>query len=262
MAAAPVDALVLAILALGLVLLLGGLVATLQWVRVWRRRRANPPSLDPGLVALDGTCRAVDGHTPTPAPLSGIPSTSVTITLERDAGDVSRPAWQEVGQDGHLQPFGLEAPAGTVRVDPAEAIVDLGADATVAVEPDTSLEDLQEAAAGLDVTRQGGGLEIGPWDLDPEERYRLVERRLEPGDDVSVTGRLDTHGSTTDIAGTVSGPPAGTWRSKLLSVPFVVADDGGESASYRLRNRILVGFVLGLPPTLLALVLLFPPSGG
>lgn len=262
MADGPVLALVLAILGLGLSLLLGGAVATLQWARVWRRRRATPQPLDLGLVALDGTTCAVEDHPPTAAPLSGEPACCVTIALERDAGAVSRPAWQEVQARDHRGPFGLETPAGTVRVDPAAAVVDLGSDETVVVESDAAPEDLRDALHGFAVTRSGGHLDVGAWELDPDERYRLIERRLDPGDTVAVTGRLDTDPTATATAGSISGPPADTWRSKLLSIPFVVADDGGESASYRLRNRALVGLVLGMPPTLLALVLLFPPALG
>jgi len=257
MAAAPVTALVVAILALGLVLLLGGAVATLQWLRVWRRRRERPARLEPGLVALEGACRALGPEEPPPAPLSGVSACWSELRLERDAGDVSRSSWRTEAHEEGAETFRLETPAGTVRVDPADAIVDLGADETVAVDPDADPEELRDAAGSLDVDLENGRLRIGPWTLDPEERHRLVERRLEPGDEVTVTGQLEAG----DDAATIAGAPTDTWRSRLLAVPLVVADGGGESASYRLRNRAIVGFVFGLPPTLLALVLLFPPGG-
>jgi hypothetical protein len=259
MAAAPVTALVVAILALGLVLLGGGALATLQWLRVWRRRRERPARQQPGLVALQGTCLAAGTGEPAPAPLSAVPACWSVLGLERDAGDVSRSSWRPEAREERAGDFRLETPAGTVRVDPADAIVDLGADETVALDPDAEPATLRDALGSLDVDLEDGRLRVGDWGLDSDEHYRLVERRLEPGDEVSVTGRLEPGG---DAVGTIDGPATDTWRSRLFSVPFVVADEGGESASHRLRNRALVGFVFGLPPTLLALVLLFPPGGG
>jgi len=114
------------------------------------------------------------------------------------------------------------------------------------VAPETPVD---EAAESVDV---------GVATLDAGERYRLLERRIEAGDALAVTG-----GATVNAEG---GPGAllqartnGGRLARYLGVPLVVARPGGADASEQLRGRVLIGLVVGLPLVMLSLVYLFPP---
>lgn len=233
-----VQATVLSILGLGLALLFGGLVGAAQWLRVERRGVA------PGAVSLAGRCRAIEEDTVT-APVSDETALCHEWHLEREAGRVTRPVWRTVTRGGERVPFEVRSDDQWVQVDPESADMDL-ADDTVEVLSESA--DIPPSVAAR--------LESLP-ELDGDERYRLVERRLEPSDQVAVTGRLLGDGPDRP---TVAGPTLPGLVGRLFGVPFTIADVDRDGGRGRLRDRAIAGFVLGLPPTFLSLVLLFPPE--
>lgn len=241
MASVPVHALVLGILALGLALVVGGGINGLRWA--WLRRDGDP---DPGPVRLTGRCRPIDGESVPTAPVSGRPALYYEWRLERRGGRLARPVWEPVEGASERRPFELETADGPVRIEPSGAAYEPPRDPDVTVDDP---ETLRETAAELEATVPGP---------DAAENFRLVEYRLEDGDEVSVTGRLTADGATRRIA----GPASPSLVGRLLGVPFVVADADRDGGLGRLRDRAIAGLVLGLPPTLLALVLLFPPPIG
>lgn len=230
---------VVAILVGGLALVVGGLVGLVQWLRIRSRGAA------PGPVGLWGRCRPLEGA-PLTAPVTGEPALCYRWRLEREAGRVTRPVWQTVGSGDGRTAFDLQTEEDGVRILPEGAELDLETDEELVLETRKDLPDSIEDR--LDTVPEFGD----------EDRYRLVEERLEGGDRVSVTGRLSKSSGTPTIA----GPRSPSLVARLFAVPFVVADAGRDGGAGRLRDRAIAGFVLGLPPTLLAIVLLFPPEIG
>jgi len=263
MASGPALALLLSILAVGLALVAWGVIAVAQWLRLWRRGRRESTAPRDGVAALEGTCRPTDPESVRRASLSGREALWYEVSLQRDEGRPVRPQWTDVGREGESVPFDLDRDAWSVRVFPADAAVDLAPAATLDFDanPD-ALASLGADLASIDVEAAGGTLRIGDWDLEAGEHYRLVERRLEPGAVVSVTGRVErTPGANGDRpAARIAGSASPGLVGRFLGVPFVVADASGYSGPNRLRNRGLVGLVFGLPLTLLAIVFLFPPG--
>lgn len=239
MPSAAVLAIVYAILAGGLAVLLVGAVGLAQWLRL----RVRGAGLDrDGVARIAGVARSIDGVERVVAPVSGEPALCVEWAVQREGGRVARRVWRPVAAGSDRVMLAVEAEGGTVRIDPADASLALDADATVPVEESADLPDGLAAAAEA--------LENGD-----AERYRLVEHRLDPGDRVTATGVLATGHDSPRLR----GQAVPRLVERLLAVPFVLADDGRDDGVGIVRDRAVAGFVLGLPPTLLALVLLFPP---
>lgn len=240
MTSGPVLAVLVAILAGGLALVLGGGIGLIQWLRVGRR------GSNPGPIHLTGRAKPIGGEPPS-APVSGEAALCSQWRLEREEGRVTRPVWRTVEDGGEQDPFELEMDGDRVRLETATADLDLAEDLEVIVDgpadlPEAIVDRLDDEA-----------------DWDGDDRYRLVEARIETGDRLSVTGRLSTGQDGTP---TVAGPASPSLLGRLFGVPFVVADADRDGGAGRLRDRAIAGFVLGLPPTLLAIVLLFPPEIG
>jgi hypothetical protein len=231
-------ALLLGILGGSAVVLLLGAGGLAQYLRLRRRRGA----LEPGSAWLSGTARPAGDDLVT-APISDEPALCVEYALEREGGKVARRVWRAVETERASVAFDLETHAGTVRVDPSDASLDLAEDAAETFDDPTALREALPAS-------------MADAALDDADRYRLTEWRLSPGDAVDATGRLQAGGTGPP---TLSGPGGSTTRRRLLSVPFVLADPGRDGGAGAVRDRAFAGFVLGLPPALLALVLLFPP---
>lgn len=240
MTSAPVLAVVFAILAGGLALVCGGAIGLLQWLRV-RRRGARP-----GQVHLTGRGEPI-GDERINATVSGEAALCSQWRLEREEGRVTRPVWRTVEGASDAAAFELEADGDRVHLEPEGADFDLADDLERTVAEPADLPD----AIGDRLADEPA------WDDDA--RYRLVEARIEAGDRLSVSGRLSTG---VDGEPTVAGPADPSLLGRLFGVPFVVADADRDGGAGRLRDRAIAGFVLGLPPTLLAIVLLFPPEIG
>jgi hypothetical protein len=232
-------ALLLGILIGSAFLLLAGAVGLGQYLRLRRRRG----SVEPGPTWLSGTARPADGAEVT-APVSGESALCVAWALEREGGRVARRVWRTVETGRREVPFVLETAAGPVRTDPANASLDLVEDHAETFDDHTALREAMPASSA-DVSLD-----------DQTDRYRLTEHRIAAGDVVDASGTL---GTSPDDPPTLSGPADTSIPRRLLGVPFVLADSDRDGGAGLLRDRALAGFVLGLPPALLALVLLFPP---
>jgi len=251
-------ALLLPIFAVGAGLIGYGLLALGQLLRI--RRGAGTPATDASraLVSLEGTAVDVDDATVT-SPLTGREALWYSYRVDTHGGDLTRPDWTPVaeGRDGRV--FGVETGGDTVRVDPDGADVELDPIDEVDVVADPAdVADLRSVAATVTVDEAAESVDVGVATLDAGERYRLLERRIEVGDALAVTG-----GATVNAAG---GPGVllrastdGGLLARFLGVPFVVASPRGADASEQLRGRVLIGLVVGLPLVMLSLVYLFPP---
>ena len=237
MASVPVMAVVYAILSVGLALLAGGLVGLLQWLRVRRAGVADGPT------HLTGLARPIEGRTVS-APAADAEALCAAWELQARRGGADRPSWTTVAEGTATTNFTLQADEGDVRVEPRAARFDLGEDFLEEIDGRDALPDAVAEAAGPEVS------------MADDEFYRLVEGRLAVDDPVSVTGRV---ASAAEGSPVVDGPADSSYLARLLGVPFVIADPDRGGGLGVLRDRAITGFVFGLPPTLLALVLLFPP---
>jgi hypothetical protein len=231
-------ALLLGILLGSVIILLAGAVGLAQYLRLRRRRG----SIASGPAWLSGTARAADSGEIT-APLSGEPALCVGWAVEREGGKVARRVWRDVETGCEGGPFRLETAAGPVRIDPANASLDLAEDHAETFDELATLRD-ELPASVTDV------------DIEEADRYRLTERRIGAGDAVDAAGYI--HTPSADLP-TLTGPADPSIFRRLGRVPFVLADPDRDGGAGMLRDRALAGFVLGVPPALLALVLLFPP---
>ncbi len=231
-------ALLLGILLGSGLVLLAGAVGLVQYLRLRRRHG----SLEPGPVSLSGTARRGDTDELV-GPVSGEPALCVEWALEREGGKVARRVWRTVERRRDGTRFTLETDAGSIRVDPANASIDLNEDRAEV------FDDSGELRGALPSS-------LADADLDQADRFRLTEWRLSDGDAVDATGHIERR---RDGAPTLTGPAEPSLARRLVRVPFVLADPDREGGAGVLRDRALAGFVLGIPPALLALVLLFPP---
>lgn len=218
-------------------ILLAGAVGLGQYLRLRRRRG----SLEPGPAWLSGTAQPIDNVLT--APISSESVLCVEWVIQREGGKVARRFWRtvETGRDGVW--FTIHTDRGRVRVDPATASLDL---------PDGHTETFDDPAAlrkALPATNYHR-------DFDGADRYRLVERRLSAGDSVDATGTLRTSDGDNRL---LAGSDESSILRRFTGVPFVLADPARDGGGGVLRDRALAGFVLGVPPALLSLVLLFPP---
>ncbi|MFB6309546.1 MAG: GIDE domain-containing protein [Salinirussus sp.] len=237
MAFAPALALVLVILAGGITTLLIGAIGVLQWLRL----RFGAGLVDhEGPTRLAGVARTLNQRDDIHAPLSGERAVCVEWVIEREAGKVASRVWRDVVSASERTEFTLETSDRRVQVDPTSARLALDVDDTAVIETEADLPtELQTAVEHI----------------DPDERYRLVERRIAPGDRVTATGVLTRQNDRVRLR----APAVPRLVARLLAIPFVIADEGRDDGVGLVRDRAIAGFVLGLPPTLLSLVLLFPP---
>lgn len=237
MASAPALALVFAILVGGIAILLVGAVGAFQWIRLVARG-SNPDRGGPVRVA--GRAQPLEDAVHVTAPISNESALCYEWVLERDAGQRARTDWRSVTSGSDRVMLAIKNDTGTIHVDPKDAALALAIDETRLVEGAQELpEELSAVAASI----------------EPDERYRVVERRLAPDDPLTATGTL----TIADGAAHLHRPSVPWLVERVLAVPFVIADPSRDDGIGLVRDRAIAGFVLGLPPTLLSLVLLFPP---
>lgn len=254
-----------AILAGGVGLLGFGAVALAQLVRLRRRTDAAGDTLHPGVLAIEGRASATEPGETVRSPITGGAALLYEYAVQLRAGSAQTPDWRTVtaGQNGVS--FRLETGDGAVLVDPRGASLELPIVDEVEFEADpAAIGPKNPSIDALAVDAEAGTVVVGDVPLTNGERYRILERRIEPGDSLPVAGVATTpDGGTpasTDGAGASRNPDddprlafrrtRGTLR-RTFGVPFVIGDaDGG--ARTRLRNRAIVGALFGLPLVMLA----------
>jgi|GEM_PF-2492487 len=251
-------ALLLPIFAAGAGLIGYGLVALGQLIRLRRGSAIPSASATNSLVAFEGDAVGLDDATVT-SPLTGRPALWYEYRVDGHGGDLTRPDWESLTEGRADHVFGVDTGSGTVCVDPvgADVAVDIADEVEVVVDPD-DLSDVRSFAETVTVDDGAETVDVGVADLAVGERYRLVERRIEPGDTLAVTGSADV--GATGGGDVLVGARDDRGRiARLLGVPLVVGTPGREGASGQLRARVLAGFVIGLPLVMLSLVYMFPP---
>ncbi|MEF8913287.1 GIDE domain-containing protein [Natronomonas sp.] len=210
-------------------------------VAVGRRRGATD-----GLTAVTGTVETTAGTLT--APLHDAPAVCYTYRIldetaddedesvdeQDDDDEIDEGNWSlaAMGEDG--VPFTVYADGGTerVRVDPTGAAYHIDDRIEVMVEAGETPPDRAEA-----LRREA---DIVPAPGDAGRRYQ--EATLEPGEEAFVLGRATADGGLRIDDGS----------------PFVVADADYPS---RVRGRVTVGFVAGIPVSALGLVAMLFAAG-
>jgi hypothetical protein len=209
-------------------------------------RRRGPTE---GLTAVSGPIETTEGTLT--APLHDAPAVCYTYrvldTTESEDGEddaasesadddeIDEGNWSLTAMGEDSVPFAVSAADGTerVRVDPSAAAVHIDDRTEVMVEAD------EHPSGGAEALRQVADLAPAP----SESPRRYQEAALTPGDEVFVVGRARSDGGLRIDDGT----------------PFVVADAGYPS---RLRGRVTVGFVAGIPVSALGIAAMLFAAGG
>lgn len=262
MASGPVLLLLLGLLTTGGILIAYSLFSLLQlrWFR--RALRSDGGRPRPGSVAVEGVARTAADADSVSSPVTGTNALLYEYGVKHLTGAPASPNWRTVasGQDGVA--FDVDTDAGRLRVEPPGAALEL--DVADEIEFEASVDALEDhpAMETLELAYDENSIVLGDLPLTPGDHYRVIERRIEPGDAVTVAGIAVESGAE----GSPRSPdrPALVLRRtrsrlrRLVGLPFVIGDADGGALGV-LRDRVIVGGIFGLPLAMLALVLLFPP---
>ncbi len=254
MADLPALALLVSIFALGVTVLAYGLFALLTLLRLrWSHNAVG--TLSSGLLSVTGTAAdGADDGTVT-SPVTGDEALVYEYQLQRQEGTISRPEWTTHAGQVDGRPFELRTADGSATIDPAG--VRLAVDPDLQVEFTATPDELAALGPVADsATADGESVVVDGVELTTGETYRLVERRIQAGDEIQVSG-----------SATVVHPDAGRARAgprisarpdpgrfrRRVALPLVLDEPDGAGARGYLRNRAIAGLVFGLPFTMLAL---------
>lgn len=178
-------------------------------------------------VELTGTARPVSEEAVLETPVSQVPALGSAVRVQRyrpsTTDDRRGGRWETVDHnDGDERSCAFVVDDGSVRaeIDPQGATFELGewrTEVTDHGEPDLSATAVTRSV-GLDLQSLGEASDSASSSssqhspFEPDRRFRVQERRLEPGDDVHVYGgrvldRPDDWGAATDV---VIGAPENT----------------------------------------------------
>lgn len=221
-----------------------------------------------GPVDVEGEARV---HEETlEAPFTGRDCLAYDYQVEEYHPDDDGSNWTTVDSGSDGVPFLLDLDRGTVFVDPAEAVVDVGDDrdrTTVdgGTEPPERIAQFLAAEESLESENRSLDLRIA--ELDYGDRRRYTEHVLSPGETtyVSGVGRGHTEASTTlpRAASAVVGPPddggglLARLRRRLDPLTFYVADAPKGVAAKRRLFRAAILLLFGLAFTAIPGVMLF-----
>ncbi|WP_276258844.1 GIDE domain-containing protein [Haloglomus litoreum] len=228
------------LVAVGLFGLAAGVANARTWVGFHRRGDTPTGDVGPGPVAVTGT---VEHDDPPGAPFFGSPAVawewSVEAKNRHGTDDDGRRAWSRARTGRGGVPFRLDDGSGPLVVDPAEARLDLSGTTTEERDPD---DPPGRAATAADLDMGG-------------ERFRFIERRLAPGETVTVLGTArepvthdygDRAGAADDLAAEVG---AAAVLTDAADRSFVVSDRSRAGSLRRYRERALLGALVGTGAT-------------
>lgn len=247
-----------AILAGGAGLLAFAAIALGQRWRLDRHARVDGGALEPGVLLVRGRASATGPDDTVRSPATGGSALLYEYAVQRRVGSSQTPDWQTVvgGQSG--VPFRVETDGGAALVEPPGAGLELRVtdEVTFEADPDALAADGPDIDS-LAVDTETESVVIGDRRLRNGETYRLVERRVEPGEELTVAGVAAADGSKAAAESPMDDDPRVTFRKRggflrdVLGVPYVIGDaDGG--AMTRLRNRAIIGVIVGLPLVMLS----------
>lgn len=143
--------------------------------------------IEPGVVELKGTARAIEDEEALSAPISGNEALATTATVQKYSSGGKHSSWNTIYDQETVRPFLVDDGTGEVRVEPPEDASLRLRESTTTVDGDEQPPDnvrrFVEAFDGVDpATKDEDRL------LASGERRRYREGSIEPGDDVYVFG--------------------------------------------------------------------------
>lgn len=270
------------IVGVAVMMILIGAVPIRHALAHWRGATQALNTVTGGPVRVSGTVRPSDDNGSLVSPLSGEDVVLYDYEVQGYIETGDGHGWEQVAGGADAVPFVLEDGSGAVRVDPAGSTLLLGTRTSKHVDlrsgsttddDETTPPNGQSTHGSLAeeqlVTRcdpGAGRVHVGSVTLHEESRYRLKERRIEPGDDLVVTGTAQD-GDPISLVSDRDGD--GVLFGSLFEYPFVVADTPEHSSTRYLLKRGAawagvggIGLILGLEldllvPTALAFGVLF-----
>lgn len=228
------------------------LVAVAAWKYNTYRRMTQletnaPDETLSGPVELSGDARPVDGAATVTSPVTETDCVLYECEIEvyQDGVEPDSGGWNRLDTITARPTFLLENVAGSVAVDPTDFPTDLSKDYRTVFEGRG--EAPPEALAYVD-SRDDIDLEAGRstpvGDITNESRLKLIERRLDPGDETYVLGHAvresAPEGDTTTL---IRRPDVSTLRS-WLGLPVLLSDAGEQTArSEQYNTAVTVGTI-------------------
>lgn len=233
----------LGVLALGTAGLLVGSYGA-GGLAVWQRLQSTPSAaayeISPGPIELDG--RAAIFRKSLSAPFADdVRTLGYEYRIERYEGDDT--GWRTIDSGSKFVPFVVTVDGLEVVVDPAGADFLLSDDARVELDRD-------EAPSGAlaEFVADNDGVEGDGTDLSGS-RYRFTVGRLDPGEQVYVTGRLVGSYDAdlrTDSQQYVIEQSERSLTERLRSpAPFLITDAGEALALRQVRSKALTALGIG-----------------
>lgn len=254
------------IVGVAVIMMLIGAVPIRHAFAHWRGTTHPLDVITDGPVRVVGTVSTNEDNGSLVSPLSGEDVVLYEYEVQEYTDTEECQGWEPVAGGADAIPFVLEDDSGAVAVDPAGSTlmlgnrtsqhVDLRNDPSSGHAKDTTPEgdaDQKSLTEEQLVTRHDPGtgqLHVGSVTLQEGSRYRLKERRIEPGDNLVVTGTAED-GNHMPLISDRNGN--GRLFGSLFEYPFVVSDTPElRSARYLLKRGAAwagvggIGLLLGL----------------
>jgi hypothetical protein len=249
----------------GTLLLSAGIFTTLQLVQLKRRGSVSVGDVADGEVTTRGRVDPTDDHGIVDSPVTGAETLCYEYLLQRQDGTSNRVDWETIGEGRDGVFFAVSDDTGGVLVEPNEARLELDPDDVLEFE--ASEAGIEAASSELATCElRDGILDVGIAELELGDTYRILERRIQQGDSVTLTGYASTDAVGDDLG--LTGPAAvvgaRTDRGPLqqyLGVPYTLTDEDQTRARTTLFNRAIVLVTFGVPLFLFPVMFLFPPTG-
>lgn len=267
MATGLAQGILVSILGAGLAMLTYGAIGLVQLARFRRGDRTDGGPLEPGVLAVRGQVQpTADGQT-VRSPVTARPAVVYEYSIQRKVGGPATPDWRSVGGGQNSVPFRLETDDGLALVEPQGAGLELPvADEVEFVADPDEIDPGDPPVDALVVDDATDRVYVGDFGLETGEIYRVVERRIEPDDELAVAGVASAVDAESESGDRPADDPVVAFRSRggslrrAVGMPYAIGDAEGGAAT-RLRNRALTGLLFGLPLVMLSGVyLLAPPA--
>lgn len=258
------------IVAVAVVMILIGAVPIRHALAHWRGATQPLNGVTDGPVRASGTVRpSEDGSLV--SPLSGEDVVLYDYEIHQYVETEDDQGWEQVAGSADAVPFALEDGSGVVGIDPAGSTllietrtserIDLrpspatDGDGTASSKDESAHERLARKGLVTHHDPASGRVHVGSVSLHEGSQYRLVERRIEPGDDLVVTGTAHDGDPVSLVS---DREDDGVLFGSLFEYPFVVADAPEHSSTRYLLKRGAawagvggIGLLLGLELELL-----------
>ncbi len=198
-----------------------------------------------GPIEVAGTVQAADSD-PIRASVSATECVVCEIEAQRYVSGQHGGDWRTVTSRAERHPFVIDSPLGTVRVEPEAADLvfedEVVAEVEKGEEPTGRMAGFFEAV-GVDAS-EGTLADLAPSNTLFGSKYRVVERRVDIGEDVYVAG---TASRDADVTVGFDSPDAviraledPSLTQRLFGLPFIIGDRGEQAVRGHFWRRGLL----------------------